>query len=131
MERAGGPNQPLPKIPFSSDYYRFHDTGLSGIVQHAYQAPQIPLRWIQQTAAACGLAMKEQVQPKPDAHLAPVRDSFKEFMYGIYAVARFAQRYHRPIGRTTVNETVDESVLKRRDQDPGYRPPGLERYLAR
>lgn len=175
-DTVGSLGIPFPKIPFSSDYYRFHDTGLSGIVQHAYQAlaidehrkvfaptlwtkkpeatsveqrwfvgahanvgggyqrdplPQIPLRWIQQTAGACGLAMKEQVQPKPDAHLAPVRDSFKEFMYGIYAVARFAQRYHRPIGRTTVNETVDETVLKRRDQDPGYRPPGLERYLAR
>ncbi len=51
---------------------------------------------------------------------APGRDALEEFMYGIYAAAR-----------TTVNETVDESVLKRRDQDPGYRPPGLERYVAR
>jgi hypothetical protein len=166
---------PFPKIPFSSEYYRFHDTGLSGIVDHAYQAlaidehrrvfaptlwtrkpehtvveqrwfigahanvgggyardplPAIAMRWIQQKAAACGLAMDKEVEVRGDAHRAPVRDSFKEFMYGAYVLFRGGRRHYRTIG-TTLNETVDDSVLQRRAQDPSYRPPGLEKYLAR
>ena len=90
----------------------------------------IALCWIQQKAAGCGLAMTRDVEVRADAHRAPVRDSFTEFMYGAYALSRLRQRHYRPIG-DTLNETVDESVLRRHAEDPNYRPPGLERYLGR
>jgi len=174
-DTVGALGIPFPKIPFSSEYYRFHDTGLSGIVENAYHAlaidehrdvfaptlwttkpdhtameqrwfvgahanvgggysrdplATIALCWIQQKAAGCGLAMTRDVEVRADAHRAPVRDSFTEFMYGAYALSRLRQRHYRPIG-DTLNETVDESVLRRHAEDPNYRPPGREWYLGR
>ena len=173
-DTVGALGIPFPRIPFSRDYYQFHDTGLSGIVENAYHAvavdehrkifaptlwsrkpehtvmeqrwfvgahanvgggykrdalPDLALRWIQQKAKACGLAMRTDVVVNADAHRAPINDSFKEFMYGIYRVFRAGRRYHRPIG-TAANEAVDESVLARRRDDASYRPPELEAYLA-
>lgn len=174
-DTVGALGIPFPKIPFSSDYYHFHDTGLSRIVEHAYQAlaidehrgtfaptlwttkpegttieqrwfagahsnvgggykndpmPSVALRWIQQRAEGCGLEMKALAPVAANAHLAPINDSFKEFMFGVYALLRAGKRHHRPIG-TAVEEHVDDTVLARRDKDPSYRPPGLEDYLAR
>lgn len=174
-DTVGALGIPFPTIPGSSDYYRFHDTGLSGIVEHAYQAlaidehrkmfaptlwtkrpdhttveqrwfvgahanvgggyrrdslPDIALRWIQDRAEACGLVMQQQIPVKPGAHLAEVRDSFREFMYGVYALFRAVQRYYRTIGGT-INETVDDSVWARWQADPTYRPPSIGRYLTR
>lgn len=173
-DTVGALGIPFPRIPFSSDYFQFHDTGLSGIVENAYHAvaidehreifaptlwttkpehtvmeqrwfvgahanvgggyrqdplPDLALRWLQQKAKDCGLAMHTDVVVNADAHRAKINDSFKEFMFGVYRVFRAGRRYQRPIG-TSVNEVVDESVLARRAQDPGYRPPALEAYLA-
>jgi hypothetical protein len=74
--------------------------------------------------------MEREVQIKADAYLAHVQDSFWEFLYGAYGLAHLGRRFHRPLGGT-VNETVDGSVLSRRAEDPAYRPPELEKYLAR
>jgi uncharacterized protein (DUF2235 family) len=92
--------------------------------------PALALHWIQRKAAECGLAMAREVPVKADAYLAPVRDSFAEFLSGAYRLAHLGRRYHRPIGGT-VNETLDESVLRRRAEETAYRPPELEKYLRR
>jgi len=174
-DTVGALGIPFPRIPLGRDYYQFHDTGLSGIVENAYHAvavdeqreifsptlwtrvpehtvaeqrwfigahanvgggyqrdplPDLSLRWIQQKARACGLAMHTDVVVNADAHRATINDSFREFMFGAYRILRMGRRHHRPIG-ITVNEALDESVLMRRRDDVSYRPPGLEAYLAR
>lgn len=90
--------------------------------------PNPPLRWIQDKAEAAGLKLRAKAQPGPRDHLAPVTDSFKEFMFGIYS--RIKDRHHRPFG-TGCNETVDGSVWSRWQADPGYRPPSLLNHPGR
>lgn len=106
----------------------------------------IPLAWLQQKAALTGLHFRRAVQPGSDDHLAPIVDSFKEFLGGLYRIARFNRRYYRPIAigmhRTEaadgtpgkagpVNETVDASILRRWQADPAYRPPNLSDWAQR
>jgi len=159
---------PVSGVPFSRDYYRFHDTELSKIVDYAYHAlaldenrkdfaptvwtahkpenkeveqrwfigahsnvgggyrhdalPNLALAWLQQKAGECGLAFKNDVVVGPEDHLAPIRDSYSEFMYGLYKLVKRGRRYIRVFGRG-VNETVDDSVWKRWDARADYRPP--------
>lgn len=159
---------PVSGVPFSRDYYRFHDTELSKIVDYAYHAlaldenrqdfaptvwsalkpenkeveqrwfigahsnvgggyrhdplPNLALAWLQRKAGACGLAFKNDVAVGPEDFLAPIRDSYSEFMYGLYKLFKRDQRYIRVFGRG-VNETVDDSVWKRWEARPDYRPP--------
>lgn len=84
----------------------------------------IPLRWLQDKAAACGLGLKEFCRVEPDDYRAAVTDSYSEFMWGLYKSVKLGNRFHRPFG-TGVNETVDDSVWQRWKDIKEYRPPSL------
>ena len=87
------------------------------------------------------LAFREEVIIDGDVHQAPISDSFAEFMYGAYRIAKLNRRYHRDIGgppvetdtdiTNTINETIDASVFERWRANPSYRPPGLARWAKR
>lgn len=95
---------------------------------------ELPLLWMQEKAVAAGLKLRPCVLPA-GACLAPVRDSFKEFGKGAYAVVKGALnpgdgRHHRAYDRKdkdriAVNVTIDPSVWERWEQDPKYRPRTL------
>ena len=74
-----------------------------------------------------GLACSEIVIPDADADTGVPRNSYVEFMHGIYKY--FKAPFNRTFG-TGVNETVDESVWQRWRIDSSYRPPTLVRALA-
>ncbi len=84
--------------------------------------PSIPLRWLQDKAEACGLALSSKVVVGASDHRTPVVDSYTRFMFGLYK--NFKDEFNRPFGQG-VNETVDESVWLRWKEDPTYRPPCL------
>ncbi len=89
--------------------------------------PDLPLAWLQRKAVATGLTCTELLVPANDAATGVPRDSYKEFMHGIY------KEFNPPFDRTVgggVNEKVDESVWRRWLVDPGYRSPSLVRALA-
>lgn len=100
-----------------------------------------PLAWLQQNAAAAGLAFTSRFQPHPDEIRCQPRDSFAEFIGGIYRVLRFNVRHYRPIGAsprqvkggwsTPINEVIDSSVFERYRADPSYRPANLEAWAAK
>ncbi|BFI95502.1 MAG: DUF2235 domain-containing protein [Rhodanobacter sp.] len=178
-------------FPFARSRYEFHDTELSYIVKHAYQAlaldehradfaptkwtrnpemlapgerptdkkaeqieveqrwfvgahadvgggydhdgagrapdplPDIALAWLQHKAMAAGLACNGLCVPAPDADLGVPRDSYGEFMGGLYKL--FKPPYDRVIGGG-VNETVDASVWKHAGH-ADYRSPSLQQAL--
>ncbi|HEV7122623.1 MAG TPA: DUF2235 domain-containing protein [Rhodanobacter sp.] len=89
--------------------------------------PDLPLAWLQRKAMATGLACTELLVPASDAATGVPRDSYKEFMSGIYK--EFASPFDRSLGGG-VNEQVDESVWRRWLADSGYRSPSLVRALA-
>lgn len=177
-DTVGSLGVPLSGVPFSKDYYRWHDTSLSKIVDHGYHAiaaderradykpavwtndnhqkkpenidieqrwfvgahsnlgggydkqppdslPKIPLRWMQDKAEAAGLKLRAKVALDPKDGMAAVNDSYKEFVFGAYAL--FSKPYKRPFGKG-VNETVDPSVWARWKQDPAYRPASLAKH---
>ncbi|WP_426663222.1 DUF2235 domain-containing protein [Rhodanobacter aciditrophus] len=179
-------------FPFARAHYRFHDTELSRIVKHAYQAlaldehradfapakwtrnpatlppgesptakkaeqieveqrwfvgahadvgggndhdgagrvpdllPELPLAWLQHKAMAAGLSFTEPCTPPPDADRGVPRDSYGEFMHGVYKL--FKPPFNRVIGGG-VNETVDASVWQHARLAGGYRSPTLEQAL--
>lgn len=45
---------------------------------------QIPVRWMQEKAKACGLNFREEVKVAPDTWLAPRHDSLRSFAGGVY-----------------------------------------------
>jgi len=172
-------------FPYARARYRFHDTELSHIVKHAYQAlaldehradfapakwtrnpdtlapgesptakkpdqldveqrwfvgahadvgggyrrdgdgrtpdplPDPPLGWLLGKAAAAGLACQGFV-PLPDAELGTPRDSYGEFMDGLYRLLK--PPFNRVIGGG-VNETVDASVWRHAQRVADYRSP--------
>jgi hypothetical protein len=122
--------------------------------------PEIPLLWMAKEAAGLGLefrreaieAMEFKLQSLCSAlppasfvldgteFLAPVRDSYKEFMFGIYATLKTLSSegpyYRRMLIETddpAANRTfgpkqrVDECVFEKLNADPEYRPPNLAR----
>lgn len=179
-------------FPFARTRYEFHDTELSRIVKHAYQAlaldehraslaptkwtrdpatlapgescldkkagqveveqrwfvgshtdvgggyrhggasrgpdllPDLTLSWLQGKAMAAGLACTERFLPPPGADLGVPRDSYAEFMHGVYKL--FKAPFDRVIGNG-VNETVDESVWRHARFVSSYRSPTLEQAL--
>lgn len=164
--------------------YSWHDTRLSGIVQHAYQAialdefraaykpalwtnthgeqkpsqvaieqrwfigahanvgggygddplADISLAWMAQKAAAAGLHLS-QPSVAEDAWETPPTASYRQFMAGFYALFRFIKtlgrgRFYRHFnrgvkGEPAVNIEIDDSVWKRWQALPDYRPPTL------
>ncbi|MEP7187022.1 MAG: DUF2235 domain-containing protein [Rhodanobacter sp.] len=90
--------------------------------------PDIPLAWLQSKAIAAGLAFNRLVTPAADADMGVPRNSFAEFMFGIYK--EFKPPFDRMLG-TGVNEKVDDSVWGRWQVDVSYRSPSLVKALAK
>ncbi|WEN16895.1 DUF2235 domain-containing protein [Rhodanobacter sp. AS-Z3] len=89
--------------------------------------PDLPLAWLQRKAMDAGLCCNKSWIPAEDANSGMPRDSYKEFMSGLY------KEFKSPIDRllgTGVNERVDDSVWRRWLADASYRPPSLVRALA-
>jgi uncharacterized protein (DUF2235 family) len=80
----------------------------------------LTLRWMQDKAAALGLAV-DPVTVGAQNYLGEFTDSYARFLGGVYAKKN--ARHYRAIGGTRFgNETVDESVTRRRKQDRDYEP---------
>lgn len=87
--------------------------------------PEPPLAWIAGKARDCGLALSDELlRLDGNEYRSPVRDSFAEFMGGAYQWVKLKRRHQRPIGET-VNETVDETALKKWAAEFDYRPVNL------
>ena len=89
--------------------------------------PDLPLAWLQDKAIAAGLACTKRFRPVSDAASGMPRDSYKEFMHGLYK--DFNPPFDRSLG-SGVNEKVDESVWRRWLADASYRSPSLVRALT-
>lgn len=89
--------------------------------------PELSLAWLQRKAIAAGLACNELLMPESDADTGVPRNSYTEFMSGIYK--EFKSPFDRLLG-TGVNEKVDDSVWHRWLADAGYRSPSLVKALA-
>ncbi len=84
----------------------------------------ITLRWMQEKAIDSGLGIdSDRIPPLASLnHLAPVHDSFQKIFKPI----------DREIGvKQNGFETLDDSVMRRVQEDGGYRPRGLVRHLER
>ncbi|MDY0012514.1 MAG: DUF2235 domain-containing protein [Rhodocyclaceae bacterium] len=93
--------------------------------------PEPPLAWIAQKAHDCGLHISnELIRLDGNEYRSPVRDSFAEFGLGLYQWVKLKQPYFRPIGET-VNETVDETALKKWAAEIDYRPVNLAHATPR
>ncbi len=80
----------------------------------------LTLRWMQEKASEQGLDLK-LVKPTDENYRAPYRDSYTEFLKGEYG--KLFPRYFRSLRTTSFgNELIDETVKKRRQDDPGYKP---------
>lgn len=81
----------------------------------------LPLRWMAEKAAACGLRIDQQQLPPPPAGLPPITDSWRDFLAGAYSRAQ--PRHYRQIGGTFFGqEKIDDSVLARAARVAEYRP---------
>jgi uncharacterized protein (DUF2235 family) len=113
--------------------------------------PERPLAWLQGKAHACGLAFRASVRiTNADLQEAP-RDSYREFLRGLWPILTLGHRYVRwvmadPVKKTgispgtgtpvngsviTVNERLDESISLRWRADPTYRPASLYEWARR
>lgn len=102
---------------------------------------QIPLAWIQQRAEGAGLEFRSKIVLQGDEYRAAITDSYSKFLKGGYKLIRFGRRFFRELGFVrsekargyvdTVNETIDESVLKRYQEDMNYRPDSLLTWASR
>jgi Uncharacterized alpha/beta hydrolase domain (DUF2235) len=90
----------------------------------------LALAWLKGRAVAAGLVVNDLRLEAPPG-LEPVEPSRK-------ALYRLIPTFHRPIGADLLDsdgrplltrQSIDESVLQRRREDPTYRPPELEKYL--
>jgi uncharacterized protein (DUF2235 family) len=93
-----------------------------------HELSNLPLRWMQEKALACGLRLDPNLLPGEDPHalLAPVADSYREFLHGLYAFTH--PPFYREVGTAAdADQVVDASVARKCAADPTYRPrnPGL------
>lgn len=78
------------------------------------------LRWMQDKAGALGLDL-EKVTVGAQNYLGEYTDSYAQFLGGFYA--RENPRHYRVmLGTRFGNETIDESVARRRKEDRDYEP---------
>lgn len=89
--------------------------------------PDLPLAWLQHKAIGTGLAFRPLPKPAPEAVMGVPRDSYAEFMFGLYK--EFEAPFDRVLG-TGVNEKIDDSAWQRWLVDPTYRPPTLVKALS-
>jgi uncharacterized protein (DUF2235 family) len=98
---------------------------------------QIPLRWMMNKASAHGLTFKVDVELDDGVLKAPISDSYREFVFGLYHLVR--KPFSRVIGQPTwdsgtqsnINETIDASVFDRWRADPAYRPRNIQEWATR
>src|ERR1700730_18175576 len=100
---------------------------------------QAPLRWIMKKASLFGLTFRNDVDVDGDILSAPIHDSYKEFMDGVYS--KGSRQFYRTIGQepdvrddgthANVNETIDQSVFDRWRTVPTYRPSNLSEWASR
>ena len=112
--------------------------------------PNRPLIWLQEKAAACGLAFRRVASLADSQFLETPTDSYAEFLYGWWKWLPFTQRYVRwvlsdpvrkvalpesshPVDGTvqTVNERIDASVWLMCQRNAEYRPLGLIEWAKR
>lgn len=87
--------------------------------------PDLALAWMAARVRDCGLDLDNEIlRLDGNEYRSPVRDSFKEFMNGVYSLFKFGKRHYRTIG-DGINEVLDESAHKKWRAEPGYRPPNL------
>ena len=80
----------------------------------------VALRWMQDKAAAVGLAL-DPVAVGAQNYLGECTDSYARFLNGIYAKKN--ARHYRTIGAGRFgNQTIDDSVTRRRREDRDYEP---------
>jgi uncharacterized protein (DUF2235 family) len=80
----------------------------------------VALRWMQDKAAALGLALSP-VTLGASNYNGAFTDSYGQFLNGLYAKRN--ARYYRAVGKTKFgNEIVDDSVQQRRQADRSYEP---------
>ena len=85
----------------------------------------LTLRWMQNKASMAGLGLNP-VEIGAENYRGVLTDSYAQFLSGIYAQKK--PRHYRAIGTSQFGtEIVDESVQRRRKDDPSYKPqnPGL------
>jgi hypothetical protein len=134
------PDAPPPR-PLSSVEQRWF-VGAHADVGGGYESdllPQVPLRWLMKKASLHGLSFRNDVDLDGAELNAPITDSYRAFMYGIYHW--FSPPHYRPIAEppkmtehgadNTVNETIDASVFARWNNDANYRPPNLAAWAER
>jgi uncharacterized protein (DUF2235 family) len=165
-DTVGALGIPAHGILFGKEYYSWHDTELSRMVQNAYHAmamdehrpdfaatvwskdkrpgkgqnveqrwfpgshadvgggykggtlQQIPLRWMQEKAAACGLEFTSPAGVDDDAYLGQMHDSFGAFAFGLYARLPWIYPYYRP-REMGVHEKIDDSIRRRMESPLG------------
>jgi len=110
----------------------------------------ISLDWMMKKSSALGLAFSSTVKPPAKAWLGEVHDSFESFVGGVLTIWEKMlpgdQRNYREMDRAprevtaldgtpgnllSINETLDDTVLKRWRDDSTYRPPNLVDYFQR
>jgi uncharacterized protein (DUF2235 family) len=106
---------------------------------HSDQLAQRPLLWIMSKAQRLGLAFRDEVILDGEDIEAPISDSRREFLYGVYPLV--TRPLYRSIGappvrnddalESTVNETIDASVFERWRRVPMYRPQSIVRWSRR
>ncbi len=87
---------------------------------------RIPLQWMIRKAHATGLRFTHNDHAGPHDHLHVVRDSYNEFMHGLYR--HFKDRHNRQFGHGQ-RETIDTSVWERWHTIPGYHPDTLSNQI--
>lgn len=85
----------------------------------------LALSWMQEKAIAAGLELDTFTVPGPDDFRGPLRDSYGEFLFGVYKW--FFKRRIRPYGEGAA-ESVHDSTARRMAELADYRPPTLERF---
>ncbi|MBB4200707.1 hypothetical protein CCR94_01030 [Rhodoblastus sphagnicola] len=102
---------------------------------------QIPLRWLKRKAEAHGMKFSSELDAHDESCEAKITDSFKQMLFGLYALVKLGKPYYRKIGdeavvtpklRTvTVNETIDGSVFERVRRCGDYAPLNLTDWANR
>jgi uncharacterized protein (DUF2235 family) len=113
--------------------------------------PDRPLAWLQDKAMRCGLGFRSRATVSADDLTCTPRDSYSEFLRGMWPMLSVGHRYIRwvmsdPVPRTarattmsgpvagwvqTANERIDRSVFERCQRHPDYRPASLLEWAQR
>jgi hypothetical protein len=101
--------------------------------------PDVPLKWMMNKAALCGLSFSKPLVINGGTGTSPITDSYGEFLDGAYKLIE--PPFYREIDRTpeersatiihTINETVDVSVFDRWRATASYRPSNLVTWAAK